>query len=429
MIITFSVQNFRSIREKVTLDFRATTDKHQEEYFVVDIPKPKLRILKMAMIYGANASGKTSLLLALDFLRKMVVEPLQDKNALLAIPSFAREVDKTSSLCIEFWHKEIVYDYQLTLLQNMIQTEELGYYPKGKRVLVFSRKLGSQRGYEYSWSEKLFKKSTKEMLELTIQNQSILAKIASIENSSPLQDAHDWFRFKLQPILLPKMSLLGYTNQHLVNQNTNQQAIKNFILALLNRADFGIKDIKIEENELDIEDIPQQIRESIAKEAPAKAASKFIRYHFGFIHNLQDETFTLDMEEESSGTQRFYGLGAILLSLIHAGVSMPIDEIESSLHNDLLFHFIAMFLRNSKHGQLIFTSHNTALLNEKEIIRRDCIWITDRKADGSTELTSVSDYPVRKEHAIDSLFKKGLIGGKPNLGSTYVEGLDEAKKG
>jgi AAA15 family ATPase/GTPase len=428
MIVSFSVQNIRSIREKVTLDFRATTDKHQEEYFVVELPKPKMRILKVAMIYGANASGKTSILLALDFLRKLVLEPLQDKNAAIGIPAFARENDRPSSFELEFWHKDIVYDYQLTILQNAILSEELFYYPRGKRAEVFSRKLNPSKGYEYNWSETLFKKSIRDMLELTIQNQTILAKIASIEDSSPIQAAHDWFRLKLQPILLPNLSLLGYTNQHLVNQNTNQQAIKSFILGLLNRADFWIKDIKIEENEMAIEDIPQQIRESITKDTSVKGVSKFIRYHFGFIHNLQDGSFTLDMEEESMGTQRFYGLGAILLSLIHGGVTMPIDEIESSLHNDLLFHFIAMFLRNSKQGQLLFTSHNTALLNEKEIIRRDCVWITDRKADGSTELTSVSDYSVRKEHAIDSLFKKGLIGGKPNLGSTYVEGLDENEK-
>ena len=417
MIVRFSVQNFRSIRDKVTLDFRATSDKHQEEYFVVEIPKPKMRILKMAMIYGANASGKTSLLLALDFMRKLVLEPLQDKNALLAIPCFARENDKPSAFEIEFWHKGIVYDYQLILLQNAIQTEELGYYPKGKRAEVFSRRLKPNREYEYSWSDKLFKKSIRDMLELTIQNQTILAKIASIEDNSPIQAAHDWFRFKQQPILLPHISLLDYTNKLLLNVGTTQVAVKQFLLSLLNKADLWISDINIDEVEVDISEVPDEVRHYATKAPISNAKLSFVRYDFGFVHKLGDGQYTLDMGEESLGTQRFYGLGAILLSLMQGGVTMPIDEIESSLHNDLLFHFIAMFLKNAKQGQLIFTSHNTALLNEKELTRRDCIWITDRKADGSTELTPVSDYPVRKEHAIDSLFRKGLLGGKPNLGS------------
>lgn len=417
MIITFSVQNFRSIRENITLDFRATSDKHQEQYFVVEVPKPKMRILKMAMIYGANASGKTSILLALDFLRKLVLEPLQDKNAQLAIPCFAREVEKPSSFHIEFWHKGIVYNYRLILLQNAIQTEELAYYPKGKRVTVFTRKLSSLRGYEYNWNEKLFKKSTRDILELTIQNQTILAKIASIEDSSPLQDAHDWFRFKFQPILQPHTSLMEYTNHLLVSQGKSQEAVKQFLLSLLQKADLWIKDINIDEEEVDYSDVPDEIKQYAQKASVYDLNPSFVRVDFGFVHQLEDGQYTLDMGEESLGTQRFYGLGAILLSLMQGGVTMPIDEIESSLHNDLLFHFIAMFLKNAKQGQLIFTSHNTALLNEKELTRRDCIWITDRKADGSTELTPVSDYPVRKEHAIDSLYRKGLLGGKPNLGS------------
>ncbi|PKN78760.1 MAG: Abortive infection protein [Candidatus Cloacimonetes bacterium HGW-Cloacimonetes-1] len=423
MIISFSVQNFRSIRDKVTLDFRATSDKHQEEYFVVDIPKPKMRILKMAMIYGANASGKTSILMALDFLRGLVLKPIQDKNIRLNIPFFALDKEKPSEFEVEFYYLGVLYEYKLTLDSYKILYESLHYYPKGRSAEVFIRQLSENNEYAYSWSENLFKKKIKELMELTIQNQTILAKIASIEDYSPLQMAHDWFRFKLQPILLPNLSLLQYTNQQLINQNSSQETIKSFIIKFLKKADFWISDIKIDEDVMDIEEAPQHIKQSIDKDALGKAVPKIVRYDFGFLHNLEEGSFTLDMSEESMGTQRFYGFGAILMSLIYSGVTMPIDEIESSLHNDLLFHFIAMFLKNSKQGQLIFTSHNTALMNEKEIIRRDCIWITDRKADGSTELTSVSDYPVRKEHAIDSLFKKGLIGGKPNLGSIDLEDM------
>ncbi len=423
MIVSFSVKNFRSIRDKVTLDFRATSDKHQEEYFVVDIPKPKMRILKLAMIYGANASGKTSVLLALDYLRKLVLSPIQDKNMRLDIPAFALDREKPSEYEIEFYYKDILYEYKVTLDSDKIHFESLFYYPKAKRAEVFVRKLTESKEYTYSWSDNLFKKKIKELLELTIQNQTILARIASIEDASPLQLAHDWFRFKLQPLLLPSMSLLQYTNRHLINQNSRQEDAKSFIIDFLKKADFWISDIRIDEVVLDLENAPKHIRQIINKELPDHKTPKFVKHNPGFLHDLAEGGFTLDMREESLGTQRFYGFGAILMSLIQNGVTIPIDEIENSLHNDLLFHFIAMFLKNSKRGQLIFTSHNTTLMNEKELRRRDCIWITDRNSDGSTELTPVSDYPVRKEHAIDSLFKKGLIGGKPNLGSIDLEEL------
>lgn len=420
MIVTFSVQNFRSIRDKITLDFRATSDKYQEEYFVVNIPKPKLRVLKMAMIYGANASGKTSILIALDYLRYLVLNPLQDKNALLSVPAFAREYDKPSSFEIQFIHKGILYDYKLVLLQNAIQSEVLNYYPKGKKADVFSRRVKPNNEYEYNWSEKLFKKSTREILELTIQNQAILAKIASIEDSSPIQDAHNWFRFILQPILQPHMSLLKYTNELLINQRASQKDIKPFLLDLLNKADLWIHDIKIEENEVEASQVPDIVKLQTLTPPFPNAKPSFVRFDFGFVHKLGDGQYTLDMSEESLGTQRYYGLGAILFGLVYGGVAMPIDEIDSSLHIDLVIHFLITFLSNSKNAQLIFTSHNTAILNEREIIRRDCVWITDRKEDGSTELTPLSAYPVRKEHAIDRLFRRGLIGGKPNLGSTNI---------
>ncbi len=111
----------------------------------------------------------------------------------------------------------------------------------------------------------------------------------------------------------------------------------------------------------------------------------------------------------------------LLNDLIQRSVTLPIDELESSLHHDLVKHFLYMFLSNSSSGQLLFTTHNLSLLGERELARRDCIWITDRKQDGSTELSSVWDYPVRKEHSIESLYKKGFLGGKPYLGSIDIE--------
>jgi AAA15 family ATPase/GTPase len=417
------VQNFRSIRNKITLDFRATSDKHQEEYFVFNVTRPKTRILKMAMIYGANASGKSSILIALDFLRRLVLNPVQDKNNSLNIPFFALDTEKTSEFEIEFYCNQVIYEYHIVLDNHKIHFESLFYYPKGKRAKIFTRELTGANEYTYDWSENLFKKMVQEQLELSIPNQAIIAKIASIDYSGPLQMAHDWFRFKLQAILLPNMSLTRYTSKQLIEQNSSHTAIKKFIVEFLRKADFLISDIKIDEESVGIEELPMQIQRNMSTHG--SEVPRIIRYDFGFIHESKDGSFTLDIEQESLGTQRFYGLGAILMSLISGGVTMPIDEIEGSLHNDLLFHFIAMFLRNSEQGQLIFTSHNTSLMHEKSITRRDCIWITDRKSDGSTELTPVSDYPVRKEHAIDSLFKKGLIGGKPNLGPIYLENVHE----
>ncbi len=124
----------------------------------------------------------------------------------------------------------------------------------------------------------------------------------------------------------------------------------------------------------------------------------------------------MQLREESIGTQRFLGLGVFLEMMTKGDICIPIDELDCSLHIDLIELFILLFFKYSVTSQLIFTSHNVALLNKKNIIRRDAVWITDRLLDGSTQLSRVDEYPVRKEHAIDKLFMKGQIGGKPDIG-------------
>jgi len=259
-------------------------------------------------------------------------------------------------------------------------------------------------------------------LELAIHNQAILARISSIEDSSPLQLAQNWFRYGMTPMIKPDVDLYYLTSELLVTQDVDRDELKKYVLTLLKKADFMISDIEITREETDSLKDPTHLKHNaMSNSAPYTAT---VKYDIGLVHQLDNGAFKLDLNDESMGTKRYYGLGAIMMMLVKYSLVIPIDEIESSLHNDLLYHFIATFLKNSQQGQLIFTSHNTSLLNERDIIRKDCIWITDRKADGSTELTSVSEYPVRKEHSLASLFKKGLIGGKPRLGSIDLGDLD-----
>jgi AAA15 family ATPase/GTPase len=96
------------------------------------------------------------------------------------------------------------------------------------------------------------------------------------------------------------------------------------------------------------------------------------------------------------------------------------------MHEDLIEHFIASYLTYAKKSQLILTSHNSSILNMKDIIRRDTIWITDRLENGATELSRLTEYPIKKEHSIANLYRKGLIGGKPDIGSIGSDGSDES---
>ncbi|NLM91042.1 MAG: ATP-binding protein [Candidatus Cloacimonetes bacterium] len=434
MIITFSVQNFLSIRNKVTLDFRATSDKTLEDYYVVSVEKPKLRILRMAMIYGANASGKTNLLMALNFIKRFISDTSINKEIPIPITPFALDEDKSSIFEIDFLQKGVVYSYYLELNKKHIIQEELSYYPNGRKTLIFSRKLVDIKGfiYEYKWRNAAINEKQKDALELTVQNQSILSKIATIQYSGVLQEARNWFNTTLNPILSNKTDLFRFNYHNYLSSPQKEKKYKPLYLELLKRADFCIEDFNIEKKIIPLSDLPPSLRVEIEdqnKESEGdKTKNEIYWLKTEFTHKTPSGTYVLNYNMESMGTQRYFGLVGVLFELLYKNRVVPIDEIESSLHIDLIIHFITTFLRNKSQGQLIFTSQNTALLKEKDILRRDAIWIIERNEDGSTSLTSVSEYPVRKEHSIESIYRKGLIGGLPNLGTTLLEGENETKE-
>lgn len=421
MIITFSVQNFRSIREKITLDFNASSDKHHEEYFVYEIPKPKLRILRLAMIYGANASGKTNILKALDFLRRLVLSTVSDKDDLINYLPFALDGAKPSIFEIEFCHGEVVYSYSVELNAERILSERLDYYPKGRTANVFRRSYNSQKdAYEYKWTYRGYNKAVQDRLELSIRNQLILSTIASIDALGPIQKARDWFKDSLLPM---QGSQYQFTSIVFDAISANKIS-REFALSMMKTADLMISDYTLNEREWPAESYSSlySYRRSVDI---SDGRATLTKLELLIEHSVEDGRFHLEFSDQSYGTQRYFGFVALLNELIQKSVTLPVDEIDSSLHHDLVMHFLYMFLKNSKKGQLIFTTHNLSLLGEKDIARRDCIWITDRKPDGSTELSSVWDYPVRKEHSIESLYRKGFLGGKPFLGSTDIEVNDD----
>lgn len=433
MIITFSVQNFLSLRNKVTLDFRATSDKTLEDYYVVSVDKPKLRILRMAMIYGANASGKTNLLRSLNFLRQFIINTSTNKENPIPIVLFALDEDKSSIFEVEFLQKGVVYSYYLELTKKYIIQENLSYFPKGRRSAVFSRSIidRNEFKYQYNWKNAAVDKKQQDALELTVQNQSILSKIATMQYSGVLQEARNWFTGTMNPILDYKTDLFNFNYLKYLSNSEQNEKYKPLYLELLKRADFLIEDFIIEEKKISMAELFHGLsavfETNDATQENNRKREEITSLKTEFTHKTSSGTYVLNYNMESMGTQRYFGLIGILFELIYKNRIVPIDEIESSLHIDLIIHFITTFLRKESRGQLIFTSQNTALLKEKDILRRDAIWITEKNEDGGTSLTSVSEYPVRKEHSIESIYRKGLIGGLPNLGTTLLEDENETK--
>lgn len=430
MIVKFSVRNFGSIKDKQTLSFEADKSSHLEDHYVIHT-KNNHRLLKLGLIYGANASGKTSVLKSIEFLRDLVLNPEEKKNTALRYSPFL--FDETTSklsseLSIEFIQNDIKYLYEVEFNQKAIIKEEL-YNFNSTKANIYKRTTNIENQFsEIKFGSKFsVDKSFKKTLESnTLWNNTVLGGYLKTNiELKELKEVINWFGDYLAPMVLSDTQLEGYVTSKIDSSNLK----KENIVKILSKADFNISNINIDEEKKDIDsktlkifealDLPNEKIEEIKK-------SPLVRLEFE--HTIGESKFSLPFEKESQGTQRYYGFAGLLAMLIKGSMAIPIDELESSLHPDLFTHFLLSFLINSKSSQIIASTHNREVLNNRDIFRDDVIWFTDKNEYCATELYSLADFDtsvIRDTSNVFNAYKIGKLGGVPNLNDYYIELNDE----
>jgi len=429
VIINFNVENYGSIKSKQTLSFEADKITHLEDYYVFKING--LRLLKVALIYGANASGKTTVLKALDFLRKLVLEPKEKKTDEFNFEPFLFDKNtpkQHTRFSIEFIQNEIKYLYEIELCKKAIVKEILKDFNPNKAI-VFERTTDLENQYtEIKFGSKIKTDNTfRKTLEAnTLWNNTVLGGYLKTNiELDKLKSVIEWFSTYLQPLIYAKSELDEYITSLINKEKIN----KKDILKILNKADLSISDIIIKEKE---EDIPEGLIDFMDKalKIPYDELSEIINIrkintiNLNFEHTVKNNKFQLPFELESQGTKRYFSFAGILSLLLKDSVAFPIDELESSLHPDLYIHFLLMFLVNSKNSQIIATTHNREILNDKDLIRDDVIWITNKTEDDDTELYSFADFDssvIRNTTNRYNVYKSGKLGGIPHLSDFYLE--------
>lgn len=425
MIVNYSVQNFGSIKEKQTLSFEADKSTHLEDAYITNLGGQ--RILKLALIYGANASGKTTILKALDFLRDIVTNPERKKNNELDFNPFLFDPstpEQNSIMSIEFFQNNIKYFYEVEFFKKAIVSEEL-YFHSPNKANVFKRKTNlSNQFTEITFGSKI---STDKVFEKTLEantlwNNTVLGGFLKTNiDLKELQEVVDWFGNYLNPLVYTRTELERFVTSSI---STNKIS-KADVIDILKKADFNISDIVIDE-----EKIPDSLIELLKKQVRASSdkikelEEKITAVNIEFEHTVNNTKYTLPLEIESQGTRRYYGFAGILALLIKKPTSFPIDELEASLHPDLYLHFLLSFLLNSENSQIIATTHNREILDNKDIFRNDAIWFTDKQESCATELYSLTDFDssvVRNTTNILNAYKSGKLSGAPNLGDTFID--------
>ena len=420
MIINFTVQNFGSIKDKQTLSFEADKSTHLEDTYIIQ--SGKHRILKLALIYGANASGKTTILKALNFLGSMVMNPLERKTDELDFTPFLFDADtpnQNSFFAIEFLQNEIKYLYEVEFSKKAIVSEALYSYNNSRKANVFKRTTDLEKQLTkigFGSKINIDAISEKTLTANTLWNNTVLGGFLKTNiECKELQEVVDWFGNYLNPLIYTKTQLDGFVTKRIGNKDIS----KSDILSILKKADLNISDIVLkEENEktekfrLDGGGISGFEEIEIV---PIKTELE---------HTIDGSKYYLPLELESEGTKRYYGFAGLLALLTKTSTVFPIDELETSLHPDLYMHFLLSFLLNAKNSQLIATTHNRELLNDKDLFRNDAIWFTNKGEDCATELYSLADFDtsvIRDTTNILNAYKSGKLSGTPNLGDTYID--------
>ena len=428
MIINFSLQNFGSVKDKQTLTFEADKSEHLNDFYIVN--RNGFRLLKLALIYGANASGKTTILNGLEFLRDWVLEPEEKKTDELEFKPFLfdeQTPNQNSILSIDFLQNGIRYDYEVEFTEQAIVSEKLDNY-NPKKANIFTRKTDLKHQFsEIKFGSKIKKDKTfKKTLESnTLWNNTVLGGYLKTNiDFIELNETVDWFSNYLKPLVYTRTKLEGFVTSIIEDKEIQKKDVIN----ILKKADFHISDILIQEKSEELPegfiDFVEKLEISNDRVDKLKEEGKVTSVSIDFEHTVNGKKYSLPIDLESQGTRRYYGFAGLLALLIKNKNIIPIDELESSLHPDLYIQFILSFLVNSQNSQILATTHNREILDNKDLFRNDAIWFTNKSENCSTQLYSLADFDtsvVRDTTNVLNAYKSGKLKGKPNLGDYYID--------
>lgn len=424
MLIQFSVRNFMAFREKATLSLVASNyDKDSRAVDnIIEASPFNLRILKSAVIYGANASGKSKFLEAMMFMKHFVITSSKDsqKGDPIDIEPFKlseESEDEPSEFEIVFAFENVMYRYGFEVNRELVVAEWLFYKPKTKEVELYYRDH-----QDFNIHPRKFSKGATLVRENMIRDNALMISVAAQFNESISTNVVEWFSSVGAISGLREESYEGFTMF-----KTNEPNYKSRILELLKAADLGIDDIQIEM--LDLTDLPKDMPKEIkdyvlkkAKEGNAKFVSDTITSHKRFDKNRKPSgkvDFSM-ADHESSGTRKFFALTGPVIDCLENGYPLFVDELDSKLHPNLVCKIVSLFNsreHNPRNAQLIFNTHDTNLLSSG-LFRRDQVWFTQKDKYGEAKLYSLGDFKsdeVRKSEPFEENYLRGKYGAVPFL--------------
>lgn len=416
MIVKFEIGNFRSILETVEINMVKTSLKGlSQNYFRA--PK-NYSLLKSAILYGHNASGKSTVLRAFKALEFLVQMSSGFKPDQPIGPYEPHKLDKKASQApvsfrLEFIaQNNIPYEYRIAFSAQAIEQEELWYYPNAVKTLLYAREKGKEIKFGDS-----YKGARKAVEKLLLPNQLFLSKAAE-NNVESLLDPYLFFRKGIMvfPFLEEESeSDLSQLYAWRLAEDKNSKFAKRFN-HLICALDTGITSVSVKETDWNSFQFPTHVPEDLKNRFQNEYRFDIKTQHAVFQDRVEIGFESFDIDEESKGTRSLFVMAGIILDALETGRVLIVDEFEKNLHPGITQFLIKLFhspLTNPKNAQLIFATHDITQLSHDNF-RRDQVWFTEKDEFGVTALHRCSDIKgVRLGTPLDKWYQSGRFGGTP----------------
>lgn len=422
MIRDFWVKNYLSIKDKQELTFLT---KGPSSELVTEVTEGVF-LYKLGILYGSNASGKSNMLLALNEIFHILIQPNHDATKKIHgyIP-FILTKDEPTEMHVSFYANSIRYDYYIKFNEKYILREILNYYPNKSKALFYERTFVSeniQADIKFGSKLGLQLKSQESIREHTLNNHSVLSvcrKSALTEDVSSFRELHSWIMANYHEVDGDEEKGIVETLQEAYNTPIK----KKFYNIMLQKADLNILEYHPTTED---RNIPTEFRERIQKEnIPENIKEKLLKPtadSVDFVNHSVNGNFNIPLKWQSKGTIKYIRILEALYDMITKTHVYFLDELGEDLHYDLLFYYLNVFIFNSNNSQLIITSQETSLLSQDIINEnRGVVWFVEKNREtASSEYSRGDSFGLHKNLSLYNSYRIGRLGAKPELGSIFI---------
>ena len=425
MLVDFTVTNFFSIRDPVSLSLVSGSGKELRDSNTFDPSAPATpELVRSSAIYGPNASGKSTLVSAMRAVKIIVLESSSQRQSkdLLPITPFlldSRSREKPSEFEVTFISEGVRFQYGFSATAERIHDEWLLAFPKGRPQKWIDRNYDEESS-EYCWgaTDKLL--GQKQTWQSATRPNALFLSTAIQLNSTQLEPVFHWFRDILRVVDFGKLPI-DYSAK-LCSKAEGCDAV----VQLLQAADIDIEEVEVKTEKFDASNLPNEMPGALRVEIERQLKETDI-HDIRTGHRSEDGSIVyFSLATESEGTQKIFSLAAPLLDTLQNGYVLFIDELHDSLHPVIVSFLIGLFHSsgsNQKNAQLVFVTHDTTILDQS-ILRRDQVWFCEKSKNQSTHLFALTEFKPRKDvENIERSYLSGRYGALPYLRALDVEKL------